>query len=164
MHAWESIQKALDYIMIKRAGDDMQWSELFNDAHEPLDSQIKEFVDTPLWDDLANFLQQKYNVQPKLFYSCCSMQKGWNIKYKKSGKSLCTLYPMQGYFIALVVVGAKEMAEADLLIPVCDEYTQELYRQTRLYIGGKWLMMDVTSENVLRDVKNLIALRVGSRK
>jgi AraC family transcriptional regulator len=145
----------------------MLWSELFNNGQEPLDNQIKEFVDTPLWDDLANYLQQTYNVQPQLFYSCCSMQngfwKGWNVKYKKSGKSLCTLYPKQGHFIALIAVGAKETAEADLLIPLCDEYTQKLYRQTEFGTNGKWLMIDVTSGNVLNDVKNLISLRVSSR-
>ena len=66
----------------------MQWSELFDDEHEPLDNQIKEFVDSPLWDDLANYLHQTYDIHPKLFYSRCSMQKGfwkgWNVKYKKT--------------------------------------------------------------------------------
>jgi len=144
----------------------MLWSELFNDGHEPSDNQIKEFVDTPLWDDLTNHLQQTYNVQPKLFYSGCSMQeglwKGWNIKYKKSGKSLCTLYPKQGYFIALVAVGAKESAEADLLIPLCDEYTQEVYNQAKFGAAYKSLAIDVKNGNILYDVKELIALRVNS--
>lgn len=94
----------------------MQWSELYDDRREPLDNLIKEFVDTPLWDDLANYLQQTYNVGPKLFYSCCSMQqgfwKGWNVKYKKSGKALCTLYPKQGYYIALVAVGASSLTSS----------------------------------------------------
>jgi len=146
----------------------MQWSELYGDGHEPLDNQIKEFVATPLWDDLANHLQQTYKVGPKLFYSRCSMQKGfwkgWNVKYKKGGKALCTLYPKHGYFIALIAVGAKEIVEADLLIPLCDEYTQNLYSQTEFGTVGKSLALEVTSENILRDVKNLIALRDGSRK
>lgn len=68
----------------------MLWNELFNDGHEPSNNQIKEYVDTPLWDDLADYLQQTYNVKPKLFYSSCSMDKGfwkgWNVKYKKVGK------------------------------------------------------------------------------
>ena len=145
----------------------MLWSELFDDGHEPSYNQIKEFVDTPLWDDLADCLQQAYNVKPKLFYSCCSMDKGlwkgWNIKYKKSGKALCSLYPKQGYFMALIAVRAKEIAEADLLIPLCDEYTQNLYSRTKSGTVGKSLAVEVTSENILRDVKNLIALRVASR-
>lgn len=145
----------------------MQWNELFNDEHEPLAHQIKDYVNTPLWEDLAHYLQQTYNVTPKLFYSRCSMQngywKGWNIKYKKSGKPLCTLYPKRGYFTALVPVGAKEMAEADLLIPLCDVYTQNLYRQTKTGANGKSLAVEVTNEKILRDVKSLVALRVPSR-
>jgi AraC family transcriptional regulator len=152
----------------KQEGDHMLWNELFDDGHEPLDSQIKEFVETPLWDDLADYLRQTYNVQPKLFYSCCSMQKGfwkgWNVKYKKNSKALCTLYPKQGYFVALIAVGAKEMAEADLVISLCDEYTQDLYGRTIPGAVGKSLAVEVTSESILRDVKNLIALRVCPRK
>lgn len=143
----------------------MLWSELFNSGHEPLDNEIRGFVHTPLWDNLADHLQQAYNAKPKLFYSCCSMDKGfwkgWNVKYKKSGKALCTLYPKQGYFIALVNVGVKEAPEADLLIPLCDEYTQDLYFQTKSGTSGKSLAINVTNENILCDVKELIALRVG---
>lgn len=146
----------------------MQWSELYGDGHQPLDNQIKEYVNTPLWDDLANHLQQTYNVKPILFFSCCSMDrgfwKGWNVKYKKGGKALCTLYPKQGYFIALIAVGAKEIAEADLLIPLFDEYTQNLYRRTEFGTLGKSLPVEITNENILRDVKNLIALRAVSCK
>lgn len=151
----------------RKQGDCMMWSELFNNEHEPSDHQIKEFVDTPLWEQLADYLQQTYNVKPKLFYSCCSMDKGfwkgWNVKYKKGGKPLCTLYPKPGSFIALVNVGEKESAEADLLIPLCDDYTQDLYRQTKSGASGKSLAINVTNENILRDVKEWIALRIGTR-
>ena len=74
---------------------------------------------------------------------------------------MCTLYPKHGYFIALIAVGAKEIGEADLLIPLCDEYTQNLYGQAQFGTAGKSLALEVTSENILRDVKNFIALRVG---
>ena len=141
----------------------MLWSELFGSEQQPSENQIVEFVDTNLWVYLGNHLQQTYNVSPKMFYSCCSMDKGfwkgWNIKYKKSGKSLCTLYPKQGCFVTLVPVGAKEAAEAELLIPLCDKYTQDLYSQTKSGINGKSLALNVTSKNILRDVKELIALR-----
>lgn len=151
----------------QKAGDYMQWCELFDDKHEPSEAQITAFVDTPLWNDLADYLQQTYRVKPKLFYSGCSMQegfwKGWNIKYKKGGKALCTLYPKQGYFIALIAVGAKEIVEADLLMPLCDEYTQDLYRQTAYGALGKSLPMAVTSASILCDVKELIRVRVNTK-
>ncbi|MCL2696167.1 MAG: DUF3788 domain-containing protein [Clostridiales bacterium] len=145
----------------------MLWSQLHPADQEPLEEQINTFVDTPLWDDLAQHLQQTYCIQPKLSYSNCAMDKGewkgWNVKYKKSGKALCTLYPKQGYFVLLLVVGEKQSPEADLLIPACDAYTQELYNKTPFVMGGKWLAMEVTNENILRDAKNFIALRVNPK-
>jgi AraC-like DNA-binding protein len=123
-------------------------------------------IDIPglLWDDLAIYLRESYNVQPQLFYSGCSMQdgywKGWNVKYKKSNKALCTLYPKQGYFIALITVGKKEIVEADLLIPLCDEYTQNLYYKTDFGSVGKSLPIEVKNASILYDVKELIAIWV----
>jgi hypothetical protein len=77
-------------------------------------------------------------VKPKLSYSGCSMDggawKGWNVKYKKSGKVLCSLYPKQGYFLALVPFEGNSNA------------------------------FEVSDEDVLREVKDLIALRVSSQK
>ena len=146
----------------------MLWNEWCSKDQVPSENQIVEFVDTPLWVDLRNHLQQTYHVQPKMFYSCCSMDKGfwkgWNIKYKKNGKSLCTLYPKQGYFVALVPVGAKELAEDELFIPFCDKYTQDLYRQIKSGTNGKSLAINVTSKNILCDVKELVALRACSHK
>ena len=141
----------------------MLWSELFGNEQQPSENQIVEFVDTALWDDLANHMQRTYNVPPKRFYSRCSMDegfwKGWNIKYKKSSKSLCTIYPKQSYFVALVNISEKEAAEADLLIPLCDKYTQELYKQTKSGKNGKALAISVTNTNILCDVKELVELR-----
>lgn len=71
-------------------------------------------------------------------YSRCSMQAGWNIKYKKGGKSLCTLYPMQGYFIALVVVGSHELMEAEFLMPQCSDYVQTVFKNTKTGNGQKY--------------------------
>lgn len=146
----------------------MQWSELYREELEPSKNQLDMFVGSPLWDELTQYLQQTYKVEPKLFYSHCSMDKdfwkGWNVKYKKSGKSLCTLYPKQGYFVAIVPVGTKEAVEVDLLILLCDKYTQDLYSKTKSGVNGKSLALDVTSKNILCDVKELVALRVGSRK
>ena len=141
----------------------MQWSELFDAENEPQDSQVKEFVNSPLWDGLDGHLRQEYNVKPKLAYSNCAMDaglwKGWNVKYKKSGKSLCTVYPKQGYLLVLLQVGLREMNETELLMPTCTEYTQNLFNQAVVGHIGKFLAFDVQDENVLDDIKKLIAVR-----
>ncbi len=144
----------------------MEWNNLFNKENEPSNQEIKEFVDTPLYDDLDNYLRETYKVQPKLFYSSCSMDngywKGWNIKYKKSGKSLCTLYPKQGFFAALITVSAKQISEDDVLILLRSDYMKDLFVRTKAGTNGKSLPIEVRNKNILRDVKTLIELRASS--
>ncbi|MCL2856557.1 MAG: DUF3788 domain-containing protein [Oscillospiraceae bacterium] len=145
----------------------MLWSELYGKEHEPSGDQVKEFVGTPLWDDLADFMVQTHKVQPKLSHSSCAMDggywKGWNVKYKKSGKSLCTLYPKQGYILALMPVGLRETNEAELLMPSCTQYTRTLFEQAESGHIGKFLAMEIKSADVLDDLKKLIALRATKR-
>jgi len=80
--------------------------EVFNKEIQPTETEIKDFVGTELFTDLDNHLRENYKIKPKLSYSGCAMDnniwRGWNIKYQKSGKSLCTIYPQQGYFMVLV--------------------------------------------------------------
>ena len=144
----------------------MNWNELYDREREPSEDQVKEFINMPLQDELDGSLRQEYKVKPKMAYSSCNMDggmwKGWNVKYQKSGKSLCTLYPKQGYLQLLVPVGAREMNEAELLMPLCTEYTQELWGRS----GGadyKSMAFEVREENVMRDVKSLIEIRVKTK-
>ena len=132
--------------------------------NEPTAEQFNGYVQSPLWGELSNWLQQIYNIKPLPSFSNCNMDKGfwkgWHVKFKKSGKALCTLYPKDGHFYALVVVGEKESVEAELLIPMCCEYTQELYASVEACMGGKWLMFEVKNDDILRDIKELVIIRV----
>ena len=144
----------------------MQWHELFDRDHEPSEVQVKEFVNTPLFDELDGHLIETYKVKPKLSYSSCGMDggawKGWNIKYQKSGKSLCTLYPKHGYLQLLVTIGERGVNEAELLMPMCTEYIQNLFAKSS-FQGSKCLGIDLRDENVLYDVKRLIEIRAKTK-
>ena len=90
---------------------------------------------------------------------------GWNVKYKKSGKSLCTLYPKHGYFLSLITISENNAVEADLLISHCCDYVKDLYNRVEFKNHyGKMMGIEVTSEDILRDMKELIALRVKKGK
>jgi len=145
----------------------MQWSEMFTKENQPSESQIREFVGTPLWEDLDTHLRQEYKVKPKIAHSSCAMDggmwKGWNVKYQKSGKSLCTLYPKQGHILALAQVGLKDLTESELMLPTFTEYTQNLFTQSPIGGIGKMLAFIIEDEAVLRDMKSIIALRAAKR-
>lgn len=146
----------------------MQWYELFNAEQEPTEQQITDYISNPLWLELADYLTENYKVKPKIVYSGCSMGdgywKGWNVKFKKSGKALCTVYPKQGYFVAMVSFSAKELDDADELIQLCDDYTRNKYQSSKSSKLGKSTSYEVTNEKILQDIKELVALRAASTK
>lgn len=83
--------------------------QVFKSAEQPTQTAIKEFMSSEnfsLFVALDQYLQEKYQIKPKFSYSNCTMNqniwRGWNIKYQKSGRSFCTIYPQQDYFLALV--------------------------------------------------------------
>ena len=145
----------------------MKWNELFDADRIPSYEDIRTYIGEakPIWDELVSYIEEKYNVKPQLDYSKCSAQPGWNIKYKKSGKSLCTLYPMPDHFIALVVVGTKEETEVEIAAEagIFTSYVKELYRKTAFSAMGRWLMIEVKQKEILNDIKVLIEIRVRSK-
>ncbi|MCC0638398.1 MULTISPECIES: DUF3788 domain-containing protein [unclassified Clostridioides] len=138
----------------------MDWQDTFFQDNKPTFEQIKEFINSPLWDKLNSILSSTYSVEPKLEYSKCSMQRGWNVKYKKRGKSLCTLYPQEGSFKALVIVNESNRVEVDLFINTCCDYIKQLYNEIKFFNGSKWLMIQIDSMSALNDTLELIKLRV----
>ena len=138
----------------------MNWLEAYPKSEEPTLQQISDFIASPLWNGLCSWAEGSYSVAPKVEHSTCSGAPGWNVKYKKSGRALCTLYPDRGQFIALVTIGAKEAPEAELLLPTCSDYIRELFARTQTFNGARWLMIHISDERVLEDVKKFIRLRV----
>ncbi len=137
----------------------MQWCEAYIQDKEPSLEEINNFIGNPLFGELCEFLNEAYGVKPSVEYSPCSGAKGWNVKYKKSSKSLCVIYPNTGFFTCLVVIGNKEQPEAEILLPSLDNYIRDLYSKTKFACGGRWLMIEVTSQKILEDTKLLIELR-----
>lgn len=146
----------------------MQWNDLFHAEQEPTDQQIIEYISNPLYQELSDHLIETYKIKPKKVYSGCSMGdgywQGWNIKFKKSGKALCTIYPKENFFVAMVSFSAREIDEADALIQMCSDYTKEKYQSAKSSSLGKSISFEVTNEKILQDIKDLAALRASTLK
>lgn len=89
---------------------------------------------------------------------------GWNVKFRKGSRAICTNYPRRGYFTCLVCIGGREAAQAELLLPACGSYVRELYFSVQPFNGARWLMINVDSPAVLNDLKRLVSARMGTPK
>ena len=135
-------------------------TDLQDKQARPTLEEIGAYVRTPVFARFCGEIQETHRCAEKIEYSACSLAPGWNVKFKKAGKTLCTIYPHEQYFTAMVVVGRKEKAAAEALLPSCAPALQEIYRETREGNGQRWLMIDLEDEGPLyRDALRLIQLR-----
>jgi len=128
----------------------------------PALEEIGGYIHNPIFIQFCSEIKDKYKCSEKIEFSSCSWEKGWNVKFKKAGKNLCTIYPREGYFTVMVVVGGKEKEAVEAILPECTAGLREIYRQTKAGNGQKWLMIDLEDkEGLYSDIFRLIAVRRG---
>ena len=131
----------------------------------PTLEEIAEHIRNPLFQEFCSSLQTNYKCREKIEYSACSMEPGWNVKFKKSGKALCTIYPRESYFTAMLVVGRAEKEPFEAILPACSPEMRKIYQNTKEGNGMRWLMIDLEDQDELyNDVLRLIAIRAAKTK
>jgi len=134
---------------------------ILNCDHTPTPSEIGSYIGgtaKELWLELNQYLDDRFKVKPKFAYSSCSGKPGWNLKYQKSGKALCTLYPEKGRFVVLVVVTltfVENLHESGYANPIIWEVIEE----SRPFNKTKWLMIPVEDRAGLESTMELIDLK-----
>ncbi len=141
----------------------MTWSEKYTQEFQPDLNAVAEYINSPLWTELLGFMEETYGVTPKIEYSKCSGAPGWNVKFKKGGRALCTLYPEKDVFTCLICIGSREVGEAELVLS-SHEALRVLYENTKPFNGARWLMIAVTDGDVVNVVKKLITIRACVKK
>ena len=131
-------------------------------SHAPSLGEIGAYIGFPLFDTFCQYMDTEYKAIRKIEYSKDVWARGWNVKFKKSGKSLCTIYPREGYFTVLVVIGSKVKEAVENILCDCAPELRELYEKTRWGNGQKWLMIDLEDQGeMFADVLQLIEIRRG---
>lgn len=129
----------------------------------PTLKELGDYIGNPVFTKFCSKLMETFQCKEKIEYSSCSWEKGWNVKFKKSGKTLCTIYPKEGYFTVMIVVGSKEKAAAEAILTECTIELQTIYRETKEGNGQRWLLIDLEEkENLYRDLLRLIQIRRNS--
>ncbi len=128
----------------------------------PTLEEIGKYVRNPVFIQFCSEIKERYKCMEKIEFSSCSWEKGWNVKFKKVGKTLCAIYPRKGYFTVMVVVGVKEKDAVQTVLPDCNAQLQRIYDQTREGNGQKWLMIDLEDKgSMYDDTLRLIDIRRG---
>lgn len=137
----------------------MRWHELYPQSAQPTMGEIAAWVDSPLFRDFLAWMEAR-ELTATVEYSRCGMDPGWNVKGKKKSRAICALYPRQGFFTCMVVLGPRLVPLAQGLMEECAPETQRLFAQTPLFQGSVWMVLDVTDQASLEDAKRLAQLKI----
>ena len=128
--------------------------------NRPTLEEIAGHIENPLFLQFCADVKSICPCSEKIEFSSCSWKPGWNIKWKKSGKTLCTVYPGKRSFTAMVVVGKKEKPFVEAELPGYTPVLQEIYAHTKEGGGQRWLMVDLEQPGGLyQDVLRLVQIR-----
>lgn len=134
-----------------------------NMCYTPTEDEMKHYIRNHLWEIFSNDMKNTYRIIPKFEFSKCNWEHGWNVKFKKGSRSLCTVYPRENYFTVLVVIGKKEKAPFKAILSTLDTDIQQIYKETPEGNGQKWLMIDLEDHNKrYEDVLRIIEIRSRS--
>ena len=75
--------------------------DIQDEGYFPSLEELCGYVRNPLFDRFCLEIKERFRCREKIEFSSCSWERGWNIKFKKSGKNLCTLYPRESYLQCL---------------------------------------------------------------
>ena len=75
----------------EKRGTDMNWNETFGPSCQPDSEAISSYINCPYWNDLLSYLEETYGAASRTEYSRCSGKPGWNVKYRKGSRGICTL-------------------------------------------------------------------------
>ena len=112
--------------------------DMQNQEEIPILEDFEAYIRNPVFMQFCSEIKKKYRCNEKIEFSRCSWERGWNVKFKKSGKSLCTVYPREGYFTVLVVVGEKEKEAVEAILWECTFRIKRTLRKSKM---GKWTKM-----------------------
>ncbi|UCE17074.1 MAG: DUF3788 domain-containing protein [Gemmatimonadota bacterium] len=126
---------------------------------KPTEDDIITYVGkkSPFWLELRDYLNKHYDVTPELvFYG---KKYGWTIRYRKSRKTLCSLFPEKGAFTVLIVLGGKEVDKTLSMIDDLSPDVRTLFENTEQLRDGRWLWIQVMKKEDMESVKLLLSVK-----
>ena len=110
-----------------------------------------------VWQKLCAAIDEKYD-----------MERIWNIggkawlyeyKYRRGGKTLCSLYARENCIGFMVILGKDERTKFEAAQNNFSEHVQKIYDETKTYHDGKWLMFEPIDTSLFGDFVQILAIK-----
>ena len=134
----------------------MPFQRMMDKEHEPTDNDIIEYIGekSKLWVELHDYLEKNYDFLPEtIFYG---KKYGWTIRYRKSGKTLCSFFPEKDSFTVLITLGRKEVEETKNQMSILSSNVQSIFKEAKQLRDGRWLWIRVETHLDVSSIRTLL--------
>jgi len=141
-----------------------EYQRMMDGTHTPTEQEMETFIGAPAkeaWVKLRRFLKENYDIVPEMIFD---KKHGWDVRYRKSGRTLVTLTPEKGAVRVLIVLGREESEKA---LSMRDELSSKMYRfieNTKQLHDGRWLWIRLFRAEDAEDVEKLLLIKRKPKK
>jgi inhibitor of KinA sporulation pathway (predicted exonuclease) len=138
----------------------MAYERMLDKTHQPGEADMLGCIGqlvSECWIALDQFLRETYQVEPELKFG--GTKYGWVLSYRKGGRPLCDLYPENGAFTVLIVLGGKEAAQALAELDSFGPTVRGYLENTPAYHDGRWLWIRVQQSRDIADIQRLLLMK-----
>ena len=126
----------------------------------PTQSAMTELLGQPLykvWQELCSVIDEKYDMER--LWNTGGKNWTYEYKYRRGGKTLCSLYAKNNCIGFMIIFGKDERAKfEDIRVSLSDSVCRR-YDEAKTYHDGKWVMFEPTDTTAFDDYINLLALK-----
>lgn len=126
---------------------------------QPTDDEILRMIGPgwALWQELILFIREHYPVTEDLKF-LYGEKYGWAMRFRVHGKLLTSLYPTDGGFTVQINLSQDAVERAMAMNP--GKNVKEAVNRATPYPEGRWLFIRVESKDDIRDIQQLLPLRM----
>jgi len=142
----------------------MQFQRMLDKEKNPTNDDIISTVGekSPLWIEINKFIEARYEILPEIvFYG---KKYGWTLRYRKSGKTLCSFFPEINSFSVLIVLGSKEVDKLLQEIQNLNLRTRSVFENTEQLHDGRWLWLRVFDVEDIKSIKLILSIKRNPKK
>ena len=110
-----------------------------------------------IWQDLCSAIDDKYEMER--VWNAGGKNWKYEYKYRRGGKTLCSLYARKECVGFMVIFGKDERAKFDDIRADLSDAICKRYDETTVYRDGKWIMFEPTDTSEFDDYIKLLAIK-----
>ncbi len=110
-----------------------------------------------LWQELCALIDEKYDMEK--IWNTGGKKWTYEYKYRRGGKTLCSLYAKDRCIGLMIIFGKEERAEFERIRSSLSQKVCQKYDAAVTYHDGKWVMFEPVDSSEFEDYLKLLEIK-----